>query len=97
MNYKREQRIIMPAWAGMKRPITHSETEDGKIPEQHIERRPDGKIFPALAPARTEEFLFGEDRVRADACAEKFRIIIVMVIVRAFPDAGRSQHVQPKK
>jgi hypothetical protein len=69
---ERDERIVMPARAGEKRKDAHSKTEKGEIPEDHVQRMPHCKIFPPLAFAGGKKFLLGEDRIGADACAEKF-------------------------
>lgn len=66
------QRIIMPARTREKRKNTHPKTEKSKIAEDHIKRMPHSKIFPALAFACIQKFLFRINRVGTNACAEKF-------------------------
>ena len=89
-----DNRIVMSAWTGHKRKDTHSKAEQGKIPEDHVKGMSHGKILPTLTFCGSQEFLLGKNGVRTYARAEKFGVVVVMVIVRAFPDARRCEHVQ---
>src|ERR1035437_7338666 len=74
----------MFAGTGKKRKDAHSKTKQCEISEDHIQRMPHRKVFPAFAFAGRKKLLLGKNRIRTNACAEKFSIVVVMIIVRTF-------------
>ena len=51
------------------------------------------QVFASLAGAGFHELLAGHDWVGADAGAEQFTVVAVMVVVGTLPDAVRGQRV----
>lgn len=72
---------------------THAPDKHGEITAQHGDGVADREVTEPLLPVHGLEFAFGDDGVRADVGAEKFGIVVMVIIMRAFPDAGRCEDI----
>ncbi len=79
-----------------ERLYAHAEHKCGKISKEHIQPVAHSQVKKAFLIIGLHKLLLGHQRKRADAGAEQFGIIGVMVIVTALPDAGRSDHIKAK-
>ena len=83
-------------WIADKRAKAHTNNEHRKISKRNGNRMTYSEIGKFLKTTHLHIFFPGNNRIRTYACTEQFGIVVVMMIVRSFPDAGRRQHVNTK-
>ncbi len=80
-----------------KRTKAHAKNKHKKISQRDSYRVTYKQVTEFLKGRHCQVFPFCNDGVRSYAGAEQFGIVIVMVIVRPFPDAGRGKHVHAEQ
>ena len=92
-----DRRIVVPPRAAAKRLDAHSVQEHRHVPAGDRQRMAHGEVCQPFGPGCFQELLSGVDRVGSDAGTEQFGVVVVVIIVRAFPDARGGEDVQPKQ
>ena len=93
---KRRQTIEVASAIVHEWVCTHAIDEHENVAEQNRERVADEKISKTFAGGRIEELGFGHDRKRSDMRAFELRIVIVMMVVAAAPDAAGAESIDAK-
>jgi hypothetical protein len=93
---KSEQTIPMLFWFIEKGINAHAVEEDEKVAEENREWMAREEVLETRASRGFKKLRFGHDGKGADVGAFQPGIMVVMMIVRASPDAGRAQTINPK-
>ncbi len=74
-----------------KRVEAHRVEKHEHVAEEDRERMPDEQVPAALVRGGLVELLLGHDGIRPDLRAPELGVVVVMVVVRAAPDAARAE------
>jgi len=96
MNHEGDEAIEMFTRIGDAGVQAHSVKKDKEVAEQNRQRMPHEQILEACDFGRPHEMRAGHDRKRPNMRAAQLRIVGVMMVVRAAPDARRAQDENPK-
>jgi hypothetical protein len=92
-NDQRQQRVPMPLGVANKRGQTHAHQEDRDIPEKNRQRMPHQEVLKPLPTGGLHVALAGHDRKRPDVRRLQPAVVMVVMVVRAAPDAHGRQAV----
>src|SRR6266481_8411893 len=96
MRHESEQAVVVFPRFCQARVQAHAVLEHENVSEQDGQRMAHKEVLKARAARRIQVLLCGHDRIRPYMRAAKFRVVIVMVIVRAPPNTARAQYQDPE-